>query len=199
MTTFVLVIVAAVVAVICWISFELLPGVRIWRRPAAAVLVVVITAAVIADLFAGSVTGKAHTMLAAFSFVVAVCGGAVVSTAVFAHIDAGAKGHEMAAAGQVLRGGAWIGALERVAVFATLVAGWPQGVAVVLAVKALGRYPELRNPSDPTDPAGTRSPETMALRPRQPAVHSAAAERFIIGTLVSFLWAAACSYLASGW
>ncbi len=67
---------------------------------------------------------------------------------------------------EVLRGGAWIGALERAAVAGTLFAGWPQGLAVVLAVKGLGRYAQLKAP--------------------------AAAERFIIGTLASVLWAAAC-------
>ena len=65
-----------------------------------------------------------------------------------------------------LRGGAWIGALERLAVVATLLARWPEGLAVILAVKGLGRYPELRRP--------------------------AAAERFIIGTLASALWSIAC-------
>jgi hypothetical protein len=76
-------------------------------------------------------------------------------------------------AGEVLRGGAWIGALERLAVFATLVAGWGPGVAVVLAVKGLGRYPELRNDED-----------------------TGVAERFIIGTFTSVLWAAGCAGLA---
>jgi hypothetical protein len=67
----------------------------------------------------------------------------------------------------ILRGGAWIGVLERAAVAGTLLAGWPEGLAVVLAVKGLGRYNELR-----TTPA--------------------AAERFIIGSLASVLWAVAC-------
>jgi len=75
----------------------------------------------------------------------------------------------MAEAGEVLRGGAWIGALERAAIFATLAAGWPEGVAVALAVKGVGRYAELKLP-------GT-------------------AERFIIGTFVSVLWAALCALL----
>lgn len=63
-----------------------------------------------------------------------------------------------------LRGGAWIGYLERAAVAATLLAGWPEGVALVLAVKGVGRYSELREPNAP--------------------------EAFIIGTLASVLWAA---------
>lgn len=70
----------------------------------------------------------------------------------------------------VLSGGAWIGALERISVTATLLAGWPEGLALILAVKGLGRYPELRSADEP----GT-------------------AERFIIGTFASCLWAAACA------
>lgn len=70
----------------------------------------------------------------------------------------------------VLRGGRWIGILERTAVTGTLLAGYPAGIAVVVAIKGLGRYPEL---------AGA-----MAGR-------GAAAERFIIGTLTSLLWASA--------
>ncbi|MFD2077819.1 hypothetical protein SAMN05421678_12456 [Actinopolymorpha cephalotaxi] len=63
----------------------------------------------------------------------------------------------------VLRGGAWIGVLERAAIASCLLVGYGEGVAVVLAVKGLGRYPDLRA--------------------------SGAAERFIIGTFVSLLWA----------
>ena len=79
-------------------------------------------------------------------------------------------------AGELLRGGAWIGALERAAVYASLVAGWPEGLAVVLAVKGLGRYPELRD--------------------AEGSARQGAAERFIIGTFTSVLWAAACAAIA---
>lgn len=71
-----------------------------------------------------------------------------------------------------LRGGTWIGALERLAVTGTLLAGEPGGIAVVVAVKGLGRYPELRNGDDP-----------------------AVSERFVIGTLASLLWSAAVGLL----
>ncbi|HRD61721.1 MAG TPA: hypothetical protein PL137_12505, partial [Nocardioides sp.] len=74
-------------------------------------------------------------------------------------------------AGQVLRGGAWIGGLERLAVFASLAAGSPEGVAVVVALKSVGRFPDLRADDG----------------------NGAATERFIIGTLASVLWAAACA------
>lgn len=71
-----------------------------------------------------------------------------------------------------LRGGAWIGALERLAVYLAVVSDWKEALALALALKGLGRYPELR--------AGT-----------SPAV----AERFIIGTFVSVLWACGCAIL----
>ena len=74
-----------------------------------------------------------------------------------------------------LRGGTWIGVLERLAVTGTLLAGEPGGVAVVVAVKGLGRYPELRGGDDP-----------------------AVSERFVIGTLASLVWAAAAG-VAGRW
>ena len=98
----------------------------------------------------------------------AVAAGSPVATAVLRAADptdAGVKGGP--ADPEVLRGGAWIGVLERAAIAGTLLADWPEGLAVVLAVKGLGRYNELR--------------ETPA-----------ASERFILGTLASSLWAAAC-------
>lgn len=65
----------------------------------------------------------------------------------------------------LLRGGAWIGALERLVVTAGLLTGWGEAVLLIVAIKGLGRYPELRSP--------------------------ASAERFIIGTIASLLWAGA--------
>ena len=65
-----------------------------------------------------------------------------------------------------LRGGTWIGALERAAVTGALLAGYPAGIAFVVAVKGLGRYPELRE-------------------------HPESSERFVIGTLGSLVWSAA--------
>jgi hypothetical protein len=79
----------------------------------------------------------------------------------------------------VLRGGAWIGYLERGAVAATLLASFPEGLALVLAVKGVGRYPELRNAGS-GGRAGADAPE-----------------EFIIGTLASLLWAAAAAGTAA--
>lgn len=70
------------------------------------------------------------------------------------------------AARTALRGGTWIGILERAAVTGGMLLGYPSAVAFVIAVKGLGRYPELRD-------------------------NPAASERFVIGSLASLLWAAA--------
>ncbi len=71
-----------------------------------------------------------------------------------------------------LRGGQWIGMLERLAIFATLLAGFPEGLAVAMILKGFARYPELK------------------------ASSTGAAERFIIGTFVSVLFACASAGLA---
>jgi hypothetical protein len=71
--------------------------------------------------------------------------------------------------GEVLRGGTVIGVFERVATTASIMAGFPEAVAVIVAVKSVGRFTEL-------DVAEAR-------------------ERFIIGTLVSLVWASACGAL----
>ncbi|MFD6164759.1 hypothetical protein ACFWFR_06195 [Oerskovia sp. NPDC060287] len=73
---------------------------------------------------------------------------------------------------QTLRGGTWIGILERLAITGCLLAGYPAGVAFVVAIKGLGRYPELRD-------------------------HPVAAERFMIGTLASMIWAGATGILGA--
>jgi hypothetical protein len=110
-----------------------------------------------------------HTV-AVVAGIVAVAGGGLVTTQVFSLVE---EPERVRGAGAVLRGGAWIGALERLGVYAALVAGWAPGLAIVLAVKGLGRYPELRNDDD-----------------------TGVAERFIIGTFTSVLWAVACAGVA---
>ncbi|MGB6246692.1 hypothetical protein [Gordonia sp. (in: high G+C Gram-positive bacteria)] len=64
-----------------------------------------------------------------------------------------------------LRGGRVIGMLERTAVTVSLLLAWPAGIGVILAVKSLARFSELRAPR--------------------------ASEQFILGTFASVLWAAA--------
>lgn len=64
---------------------------------------------------------------------------------------------------EVLRGGTTIGYLERLAVVVAIIAGYPEAIAIVVAVKGVGRFSEL--------------------------AAAEARERFIIGTLSSLLWA----------
>lgn len=70
-----------------------------------------------------------------------------------------------------LRGGLAIGILERSAIATAVLTHWPEGIAIVLAVKGLARYPELRRPD--------------------------ASEQFIIGTFASVLWALAVCGVAT--
>lgn len=72
----------------------------------------------------------------------------------------------------LLRGGMWIGIIERIAVTGSILAGMPALIAVVVAVKGLGRYPELKE-------------------------QAGASERFIIGSLASLTVAVGAGLLGS--
>lgn len=65
----------------------------------------------------------------------------------------------------LMRGGMTIGYLERVAASLALIAGFPEAIAVIVAIKGVGRFSELAS--------------------------AEARERFIIGTLASLLWSCA--------
>jgi hypothetical protein len=142
-----------------------------------ALLPVAVSIAMIAFQF--TIPAPAHVLnvLAALSFAgLAVFAGGPLTTIVLARAARGQKDGENGgilvkdkgerAAREVLRGGAAIGYLERVAIVASIVVGHPEAIAAVIAIKGLGRFSELDN--------------------------AEARERFIIGTLTSFLWAAAC-------
>ena len=118
--------------------------------------------------------GAAGAAARVLAVAAAVTGGGTVVRAVFrlmrreflpARVPAGPPPAEEERPEAVLRGGAWIGYLERGATAVTLLAGFPEGIALVLAVKGVGRYAELRETNAP--------------------------EAFIIGTLASLLWASA--------
>lgn len=79
----------------------------------------------------------------------------------------------------LLRGGLWIGYLERLGIVTAILTGYPAGIAVILGVKTLARYAELK--SQPTPDTGAREANEES---------SAAIEQFIIGTMTSALWAA---------
>lgn len=63
----------------------------------------------------------------------------------------------------LLRGGTTIGYLERIASVLAVIAGYPEAIAVIVAIKGIGRFSEL--------------------------AAAEARERFIIGTLSSLVWA----------
>lgn len=75
------------------------------------------------------------------------------------------------AAGEAgLRGGTWIGYLERFAVTGLILVGYPAGIAILVAIKGLGRYSELK-------------------------ANTGASERFVVGTLASMVWASGLGVL----
>jgi hypothetical protein len=168
-----LVLVLLAFGLVCAAAAWSAAGRRIWAP--AALLVLVAAGAVAAAPDDVVIDGHGlTTLLVVLGGLFAVAGGGPLTALVFDLVDRRElPADSMEQAGSVLRGGAWIGALERGAIYATLVAGWPEGVAVVLAVKGLGRYPELRAAED--------------------GVRTGAAERFIIGTFASVLWACACA------
>jgi hypothetical protein len=103
-----------------------------------------------------------------------VGGGSAVPPGAYGGILVAPRGHEDDPSAlrrptrEVLRGGATIGMLERLAVVAVILAGYPEALAVVIAIKGVGRFSELGEAAE-------------------------ARERFIIGTLVSCMWAATCA------
>jgi len=152
-----------------------LRGERLRRPFVAAVLVVLLAVAAGLAWRAGRPSGGTADAGVLLAVLVAALGGGPVTTAVLRAADPARGGSPAGSAlpprpgpadPEVLRGGAWIGLLERAAVAGSLLAGWPEGLAVLVAVKGLGRFNELKAPI--------------------------AAERFIIGTLASGLWAIAC-------
>ncbi|GAA1480260.1 hypothetical protein GCM10009624_07000 [Gordonia sinesedis] len=144
-------------------------------------VLLVLLAAVAAGLAARAgeaVRGATAGVVICAAVVAAIAGGGFVVRTVLAAggvpgagVDTGVDGADTpsdsapATAQQPLRGGRVIGYLERAAVAVTLLIGWPEGLAVILAVKSLARYPELRAPH--------------------------ASEQFIMGTFASVLWACA--------
>lgn len=109
--------------------------------------------------------GAARGLLTVAAVAAAAVSGGPVTVAV---LRAAEGAIHTPAGGTPLKGGRVIGILERLLVCVSLVAGWPEGIAIVMAIKALGRYPELRQ-------------------------GDGASERFIVGTLASVLWALACA------
>lgn len=187
--TVVLVCVLVVLSALGWA----LPTRRLPGRLIAGLLVVGLAALGLVGLLHGPVAAPGGVVGAALLvdlFVVAVAGGGPLTATLLTLADRGAAAQAQGAhAEEVLRGGAWIGVFERAAVYATLAAGWPEGLAVVLALKGLGRYSELR--ADATAAPGGPAPD-----PRR--VTGGVAERFLVGSFASMLWAVGCAGALTG-
>jgi hypothetical protein len=139
------------------------------RRSALSAVLLVVLLAVAAGLAlrAGRVGDWVETTGVLLAVTAAALGGGPVATAVLRAADPDrGPSRRRASDPEVLRGGTWIGVLERTAIAVTVLAGFEEGLAVLIAVKGLGRFNELKAP--------------------------VASERFIIGTLASGLWALGC-------
>ncbi|MCK8610339.1 hypothetical protein [Agromyces sp. C10] len=149
---------------------------------AGAVVVSIVAAATVPD----PVPTVAAPLVALLGMVVAVFGGSPAAATALqlamgssappgAHggILVAVKSDQPAVAGvaaprrEVLRGGLTIGVLERLGAAGSIIAGFPEGLAIVVAVKGVGRFTELEAPE--------------------------ARERFIIGTFASLIWACAAA------
>lgn len=158
-------VVAAVVAVLAWRRSS-----RIIGMLAVALLAVTLAVAAVLPETAPSPV-VAITTLA--GLVIGVAGG---SPAVRLLLDRttfdeqeGVHGGIVVGEREMLRGGEMIGLLERLAVVGAIIAGYPEALAVIIAIKGVGRFTELDN--------------------------GAVRERFILGTLGSWIWAAAAAGL----
>ena len=151
--------VAAVITLGLWLGATVLAGwlwlpARIGPWPATresrrgrivvlAVLVLLVGASAILASAAAPLVGPWRWVGVVLGGAVVVLGGGAVTTCVLGLASAAAPTTARVQR-DVLRGGAWIGALERLALLGTLLAGRPEGLAAIIAVKGLARYPELR-------------------------------------------------------
>jgi hypothetical protein len=149
---------------------------RLHRGAVTATLTgLTIAALVVAALPSVAAPAPFAAVITIGALVIAVAGGSPVTRTVLDRVTfdepEGAHGGLLVADGrELLRGGEVIGLLERLAVAGSIVAGFPEALAVIIAIKGVGRFTEL---------------ETGAIR-----------ERFIVGTLTSWIWAAAAAGIA---
>lgn len=161
-----------------------------FRRPALALLATIpVVIGLTGIAFHAMVPAPSHAVAVIAGILVALLGTVAGSPITVAVLAMSARGNgstpvvpgehggivvaEATAGGihstEVLRGGTVIGYLERLALIAAIVLGRLEVVAVLVAVKGLGRFSELDSPEK--------------------------RERFIIGTLTSLVWAGACALL----
>jgi hypothetical protein len=118
-----------------------------------------------AAVFGGSPAAATALRLAMGSVAPGLHGGIIVTERPTA--DEQRMGVTTGTRREVLRGGLTIGVLERIASAGAIIAGFPEALAIVVAVKGVGRFTELEAPE--------------------------ARERFIIGTFASLIWACAAA------
>ncbi|HEY5820679.1 MAG TPA: hypothetical protein VIT20_01795 [Propionibacteriaceae bacterium] len=179
---------SAVAALVVWLVVSA-GSLWVWLPPGrsgrkllgrTSVLLATVTGVVVLTGVAALLGARASPVRGAWSWVAvglsavaAVLAGGAVVICLLGLADSTARPDAARVQRTVLRGGTWIGALERLALFATLLAGWPEGIAAIVAVKAFARYPELKN-----------------------GQATGAIERFIIGTFASLGWASVCAGVA---
>ena len=153
----------------------LLAAVPVGETPVAFSVVIALAGLVLAVLGGGPAAVLALQLATKDSVAPGSHGGILVGTETMPAgvADAGTASAVAppAAVHEVLRGGLTIGVLERLAVAGAILAGFPEALAVVVAIKGVGRFTELAS--------------------------SEARERFIIGTFASLIWACACVILVN--
>jgi hypothetical protein len=154
----------------------LLAAVPVGHAPVAFSVVIALAALVLAVIGGGPAAVLALHLATKDSVAPGSHGGILVGSdqtpaAVAAAASDTTADTSPAAVHEVLRGGLTIGILERLAVAGAILAGFPEALAVVVAIKGVGRFTELAS--------------------------SEARERFIIGTFASLIWACACVILVS--
>lgn len=175
--------VGSVLAVLGWVLFTVCPvvtavvAVLAWRRSSRVVALLAIALLALTLVVAAVLPEAAPTAVVAITtlaaLVIGVTGGSPVVRLLLGRTSfdeqEGMHGGIVVGEREMLRGGEMIGLLERLAVAGAIIAGFPEALAVIIAVKGVGRFTELEN--------------------------GAVRERFIVGTLGSWIWAAAAAGL----
>jgi hypothetical protein len=169
--------------VVGWVLFVVCPlatavvAVLAWRRPARLLTILAIALLAVTVVVAAVLPEPAPTVVAVITAIAAIAIGVAGGSPVVRLLldrtifdeQEGVHGGIVVGEREVLRGGEVIGLLERLAVIGSIVAGYPEALAVIIAIKGVGRFTELES--------------------------GPARERFIIGTLGSWIWAAAAAGL----
>lgn len=138
-----------------------------------AILAALLGAAAIVAAASGAIDGPGLVVGRVIAVIAAAVTGGYAVRAVLASggIPTRTDNYDDPAPDPPLRGGRVIGLMERTGIAVSLLLAWPAGIAVILGIKGLARFPQLRE-------------------------HHAS-EQFILGTFASVLWA--CAAAGIGW